>query len=180
MSWRRAAPRSSGGRVRGAPTSALRVCGVHGAIWFVLDTDGYYRCPKCRAASVIRRRAAIRARVIADAGGCCSICGYDRDPAALHFHHLDPTTKSFTMRNGDTRALERMQVEAAKCLLLCLRKLPRRGGVRFDPASRTINRGRLSGVAHSVPSGVAQWQSERLLTARLWVRVPPPELWNAR
>src|SRR3712207_8761009 len=24
-------------------------------------------------------------------------------------------------------------------------------------------------------SGVAQWQSERLLTARLWVRVPPPE-----
>ncbi len=25
-------------------------------------------------------------------------------------------------------------------------------------------------------SGVAQWQSERLLTVRLWVRVPPPEL----
>ncbi len=27
-------------------------------------------------------------------------------------------------------------------------------------------------------SGVAQWQSERLLIARLWVRVPPPE-WAA-
>jgi hypothetical protein len=25
-------------------------------------------------------------------------------------------------------------------------------------------------------SGVAQWQRERLLIARLWVRVPPPEL----
>ena len=25
-------------------------------------------------------------------------------------------------------------------------------------------------------SGVAQWQSERLLIVRLWVRVPPPEL----
>src|SRR3954470_11299524 len=29
-------------------------------------------------------------------------------------------------------------------------------------------------------SGVAQWQSERLLTVRLWVRVPPPELSRRR
>ena len=28
-------------------------------------------------------------------------------------------------------------------------------------------------------SGVAQWQSERLLIVRLWVRVPPPELLRA-
>jgi hypothetical protein len=57
--------------------------------------------------------------LIAHAGGCCAVCGYDRDPAALHFHHLDPSTKTYTLRNGDTRALERMQIEAAKYLLLC-------------------------------------------------------------
>jgi transposase len=106
------------GRASGADAT-LRVCAVHGATTFVLDTDGYYRCPKCRADSVIRRRARIRAEVIAEAGGCCAICGYSRNPAALQFHHLDPATKEFTLRNGDTRSLERMRAEAAKCVLLC-------------------------------------------------------------
>jgi transposase-like protein/5-methylcytosine-specific restriction endonuclease McrA len=106
------------GRAAAEP-AMLRFCNVHGATAFVLDRDGYYRCPKCRADSVIRRRARIRAEVIADAGGCCAICGYSRNPAALQFHHLDPATKEFTLRNGDTRSLERMRAEAAKCVLLC-------------------------------------------------------------
>src|SRR3954454_18234420 len=106
------------GRASGGDAT-LRVCAVHGATTFVLDTDGYYRCPKCRADSVIRRRARIRAEVIAEAGGCCAICGYSRHLAALQFHHLDPATKEFTLRNGDTRSLERMRAEAAKCVLLC-------------------------------------------------------------
>jgi transposase-like protein len=99
--------------------ATLRVCGAHGATTFVLDRDGYYRCPKCRAESVIRRRTRIRDAVIAEAGGCCAICGYARNPAALQFHHVDPATKEFTLRNGDTRSLDRMRVEAAKCVLLC-------------------------------------------------------------
>jgi hypothetical protein len=57
--------------------------------------------------------------VIAETGGCCAICGYDRNAAALQFHHVDPATKEFTLRNGDTRSLERMRAEAAKCVLLC-------------------------------------------------------------
>ncbi len=99
--------------------ATLRFCRVHGAVAYVLDTDGYYRCPRCRAASVIKRRAAIRLQVIAEAGGRCSVCGYDRHAAALQFHHLDPATKAFTLRNGDTRSLDRMRAEAAKCILLC-------------------------------------------------------------
>jgi hypothetical protein len=57
--------------------------------------------------------------VIAEAGGCCAICGYARDTAALQFHHIDPGAKEFTLRNGDTRSLQRMRAEAAKCVLLC-------------------------------------------------------------
>ena len=106
------------GRTSGRGAS-IRMCATHGAIPFVLDRDGYYRCPKCRAASVMRRRERVRMRVIADAGGCCQLCGYARDPAALQFHHVDPATKEFTLRNGDTRSLERMRAEAAKCILLC-------------------------------------------------------------
>lgn len=106
------------GRAAGQP-AALRVCGFHGATAFVLDTDGYYRCPRCRADSVIRRRSRIRDLVLAEAGGCCALCGYSRNPAALQFHHIDPGAKEFTLRNGDTRSLERMRAEAAKCVLLC-------------------------------------------------------------
>ncbi len=105
-------------RNAGAETS-LRFCRVHGATAYVLDTDGYYRCPQCRATSVIRRRARIRLEIITEAGGRCSMCGYDRHPAALQFHHMDPASKAFTLCNGDTRSLERMRAEAAKCVLLC-------------------------------------------------------------
>jgi hypothetical protein len=39
--------------------------------------------------------------------------------AALQFHHVDPSTKAFTVRDGDTRSLARMRDEASKCVLLC-------------------------------------------------------------
>jgi hypothetical protein len=63
-----------------------------------------------------RRR--VRTILIGQAGGRCLLCGYDRNPAALRFHHVDRATKEFTLRNGDTRSLERMRAEAAKCVLL--------------------------------------------------------------
>ncbi|MEA2167081.1 MAG: hypothetical protein QOF76_381 [Solirubrobacteraceae bacterium] len=106
------------GRARG-DDAAMRVCQRHGATAFVLRGDGYYRCMECSSEAVIRRRAHVRACVIAEAGGRCVVCGYDRDPAALHFHHLDRSTKLFNVSNGATRSLERMRAEAAKCVLLC-------------------------------------------------------------
>jgi 5-methylcytosine-specific restriction endonuclease McrA len=65
-----------------------------------------------------RRRAKLR--LIAEAGGCCRICGYDRYSGALHFHHVDPSQKEFGLaRRGFTRSIEKMRAEAAKCVLLC-------------------------------------------------------------
>jgi hypothetical protein len=55
-----------------------------------------------------------------EAGGKCQLCGYDRSPAALQFHHVDPSTKSFGIGvTGVTRSLARARSEAAKCVLLC-------------------------------------------------------------
>ena len=52
--------------------------------------------------------------------GACRICGYDRDMAALQFHHLDPSQKEFSLAmNGVTRGIESMRREASKCILLC-------------------------------------------------------------
>ena len=57
---------------------------------------------------------------MADAGGACQICGYSRSIAALEFHHLDPSAKSFSVaERGLTRSLERARQEANKCLLVC-------------------------------------------------------------
>ena len=39
---------------------------------------------------------------------------------ALQFHHLDPATKAFEVsRQGITRSLQRLRLEAQKCVLLC-------------------------------------------------------------
>jgi hypothetical protein len=58
--------------------------------------------------------------LVAEAGGACTRCGYDRCDAALHFHHVDAATKSFALsREGVTRSLAEARAEAAKCVLLC-------------------------------------------------------------
>jgi hypothetical protein len=69
---------------------------------------------------VQRRRRKVKRILVEEAGGRCLICGYDRHPAALHFHHLDRTEKSFGLsRRGITRSIEALRAEARKCVLLC-------------------------------------------------------------
>jgi transposase len=105
--------------VDAGPAEPLLPCPEHGLVSHVRGSDGYLRCRRCRAASVMRRRTRIRAVLITEAGGRCVTCGYDDHPAALQFHHIDPATKSFTLRDGGTRSMARMREEAHKCVLLC-------------------------------------------------------------
>ena len=87
---------------------------------FRIDRDGTYRCLACRVAAVSTRRRRVKEILVAEAGGRCRLCGYDRHVAALQFHHLDPVAKRFGMGTaGLTRGLAVMRAEAAKCILLC-------------------------------------------------------------
>jgi hypothetical protein len=87
---------------------------------FVLDTRGCYRCRRCRSEAVTRRRRRVKQILIAEAGGCCQVCGYDRHPAALAFHHLDPTQKRLVVSaRGVGLSLDTLRAEAQKCVLLC-------------------------------------------------------------
>ena len=52
-------------------------------------------------------------------GGKCENCGYDNCRKAFEFHHIDPTTKEFTISAGHTRSWDRMKKEIDKCVLLC-------------------------------------------------------------
>ena len=102
------------------PATLEGVCGVHGKASFGRRSDGYYRCLKCRGAAVVKRRRAVKRILVEEAGGACQICGYDRFPAALQFHHLDPSQKSFSLSHrGVTIALDAARAEAGKCVLLC-------------------------------------------------------------
>ena len=53
-------------------------------------------------------------------GGQCSICGYNRCPDALEFHHINPKSKLM----NPSRAIYRLDYDSAlgelkKCILLC-------------------------------------------------------------
>ena len=71
-------------------------------------------------AAVSIRRRKVKQVLVKEAGGRCALCGYDRYVGALHFHHVDPSTKAFNLsRRGVTISLARARAEAAKCVLLC-------------------------------------------------------------
>lgn len=53
-------------------------------------------------------------------GGKCSRCGYNKNLAALSFHHVSDKSYRLDARNLSNRSLERVMAEFAKCQLLCL------------------------------------------------------------
>jgi transposase-like protein len=99
---------------------ATAVCPRHGTTQFRRRPDGGWRCLRCRADAVTARRRAVKSALVADAGGACAMCGYDRSLAALQFHHVDPSGKDFHIaQRGIARSLSAARDEAAKCVLLC-------------------------------------------------------------
>lgn len=110
--------------VRAAKQAGLRIttmrCKLHGDAEFCLTGRGNYRCKQCRSAAVARRRRRVKAILVEEAGGACCVCGYDRNMRALHFHHLDPSQKRHEINaKGVAIALDKLRVEAQKCVLLC-------------------------------------------------------------
>jgi transposase len=103
------------------PSGLLRECSIHGWVPFVrIGAVGRYRCGQCNGAAVSARRRRVKELLVAEAGGACIICGYDRYVGALQFHHINPAEKSFSVsERGLARSLEKARAEVAKCILLC-------------------------------------------------------------
>jgi 5-methylcytosine-specific restriction endonuclease McrA len=103
-----------------APARRSMVCERHGEGTFALEGRGYYRCVRCRSESVARHRRRVKEILVAEAGGHCVVCGYDRHVRALEFHHINPREKRLGLSAGGvTLSLRALRVEAAKCVLLC-------------------------------------------------------------
>jgi transposase len=95
-------------------------CLHHGPSPFSLRKSGGYRCNRCRAEAVSKRRRKVKRVLVEEAGGACRLCGYRRCVAALEFHHLVPAEKRFSLSHrGVTRSMAEARAEAARCVLLC-------------------------------------------------------------
>jgi excisionase family DNA binding protein len=107
--------------IRGVHQDRLQLeCARHGTTDFWLEARGMYRCVRCRSEAVARRRRRLKEILVADAGGRCRLCGYDRHIGALQFHHREGEAKKFGLsERGFTRSLDAVRAEAAKCILLC-------------------------------------------------------------
>ena len=66
-----------------------------------------------------RRLQKIKRLLVEEAGGCCVVCGYERCIISLHFHHVDPASKSFSMSMASGKSLAAYRAEARKCVLVC-------------------------------------------------------------
>lgn len=53
-------------------------CPQHGITTFKRRSTGGYRCARCRAEAVARRRRKVKRLLVSEAGGRCKLCGYDR------------------------------------------------------------------------------------------------------
>ena len=137
------------------PKRVPRICRRHGEVTFILEGRGSYRCTRCRQDRVAEHRRRTKARLVAEAGGCCAICGYDAYTGALEFHHVDPTEKQFGLaQRGFTRSLEAAREEARKCVLLCSNcHAEVEGGFRALPCELLSGNGLADNLAVAVPGG---------------------------
>jgi hypothetical protein len=81
------------------------------------DTNNRHQSYATQQARGLQRKM----QLIAEAGGCCTQCGYRRNVAALTWHHNNPALKAFNLdvRSMSNRSQTEVRMEIAKCVLLC-------------------------------------------------------------
>jgi hypothetical protein len=78
-----------------------------------------WSCKRCVGEAVTRRLQKVKRILVKEAGGCCSVCGYDRCVINLVFHHVDPSLKEFAISTSSGKSLAAYRAEATKCALVC-------------------------------------------------------------
>jgi hypothetical protein len=99
------------------------ICSRHGISDHRLSVSKW-KCKKCEYVYSRRYLDNLKLKAVEYAGNKCQECGYDKCLRALHFHHIDPKAKEFSIFEGrpgykKTRNWEQLKIEIDKCLLLC-------------------------------------------------------------
>jgi hypothetical protein len=101
-----------------------RQCPRHGLTEFAFYSSGSkrgrrWKCKRCVGEAVTRRLQKVKRILVEEAGGRCCVCGYNACIINLHFHHVDPSKKSFSMTVAMGKSLAALREEAKKCVLVC-------------------------------------------------------------
>jgi hypothetical protein len=77
-------------------------------------------CKPCMNNQAVERQRHLKQEAIDYKGGSCERCGYNKCPAALEFHHTDPTQKDFSISHTKNANLnDTIRLELDKCIVLC-------------------------------------------------------------
>jgi len=77
-------------------------------------------CKSCNKNCTMKRQRDNKNDYINYKGGKCEKCGYFKCPAALQFHHKDPSQKDFGIAQyKNVKINDKIRNELDKCLLLC-------------------------------------------------------------
>jgi hypothetical protein len=102
------------------PTSEKRICQICGREYdYSPKSSRNHTKDKCNSCLVNIRRFRLKIKEIEYLGGKCSVCGYDKCPDALSFHHKDPKEKDFGLSGKYCLSWDKLKRELDKCLLLC-------------------------------------------------------------
>lgn len=84
------------------------------------ETRTYRDRAKYMIMAVSKRRRRLKEMAIQNKGGKCMCCGYNKYNGALDFHHINESTKEFSLSvRGLTRSWKKIEAEIDKCLLVC-------------------------------------------------------------
>lgn len=76
-------------------------------------------CKKCqneRRYNIFKNNKLI---LLEEFGNKCSKCGYNKNTAALEFHHIDPLKKDFNLGKARSINISKLRQELEKCILIC-------------------------------------------------------------
>lgn len=99
------------------------ICNRHGISEHRLSVQKW-KCKKCEYLYSRKYLENLKLKAIKSGGGECQKCGYDKCWKALHFRHLDPSQKEYSIfesRPGfkKVREWEKLKLEILKCILVC-------------------------------------------------------------
>ena len=77
------------------------------------------KCKNCLISEQVLRWQRMKIDAILSKGGKCVRCGYNKNYAALEFHHRDTNTKEYSWTKLRLQKKETRQKELDKCDLLC-------------------------------------------------------------
>ena len=99
--------------------ASARTCSICGRKYEYSRGKGH-TFQKCNSCLVNQRKQERKIQAIAYKGGQCAVCGYNRCPNALAFHHLNGQDKLFGISGSHALSWDKIRQELDKCILLCM------------------------------------------------------------